>query len=463
MKISILFLAFFIQNISSAQTIERVERAKVATKTFKELNFFQDGGGMILSPNVIKLYEGIKKLSGGKTDDLMKYRWGMNVIDEGNTPRVMGFFNVPYKQMNVGVLGCVACHSGKAAGEYIVGLGNKNIDVGQIGIDAYNVELFWSKVPGIKTPEFIAMEKTALRFSKKLSDPKLHNLTQGLVPISMIRTWFYDQANVAIPENMNRAQAKVPHMWGYGEKRKVGSFCDGFGNGELGGWAIAVELFAGQKNDVVKTYLPKIHQAEDVLGDFLPPKYPFTVDLGKAGMGKMVYERSCQKCHGTYERDGNHIAIFQAPKHIPYQVVKTDEDRLLGNNPQFYQLVATNPLNDIIQSTTLPKGYFAPRLEGVWARFPYLHNGSVPTLYDLISDPTTRPKIFSLVNAGEKSRFDEKYLGLTKLEVTQEKRAERSTYDTSKAGHSNQGHYFESFKTLTEADKLAVIEYLKTL
>lgn len=444
---------------TQAQTIERVQRAEAANKTFRELNFFKDGGGMTLSPNVIKLYEGIKKLSGGKTDDLMKYRWGMNVIDG----EVMGFFNVPYNAMNVGVLGCVACHSGKAAGEYIVGLGNKNIDVGQIGIDAYNVELFWSKVPAVKTPDYLAVEKNALRFSKNLSNPKLHNLTQGLVPISMIRTWFYEQANTSIPENMNRAQAKVPHMWGYGEKRKVGSFCDGFGNGELGGWAIAVELFAGQKSSVVKSYLPKIHQAEDVLGDILPPKYPFAINAGKAGLGKMVYERSCQKCHGTYERDGNHLAVFQAPKHIPFHVVKTDEDRLLGNDPQFYQLVATNPLNDIIQSTNLPKGYFAPRLEGVWARFPYLHNGSVPTIYELISEPGSRSKMFSLTNAGEKSRFDEKNLGLTNVVIAEENKTARSTYDTSKPGHSNQGHYFESFKTLTVEDKYSLIEYLKTL
>lgn len=450
-------------NLTQAQTIERIERDEAARKTFKELNFFKDGGGMTLSPNVIKLYEGIKNMAGGKTDDLMKYRWGMNVIDEGKGARVMGLFSEPYKKMNVGVLGCVACHSGKAAGEYIVGLGNKNIDVGQIGIDAYNVELFWSKVPGIKTPEYIEMEKNSLKFSKKLSNPKLHNLTQGLVPISMIRTWFYDQGQVPISDKMNRAQAKVPHMWGYGEKRKVGSFCDGFGNGELGGWAIAVELFAGQKSSVVKSYLPKIHEAEDVLGDFLPPKYPFTIDTSKAAFGKLIYEKSCQKCHGSYERDGNHLAVFQVPKHIPYSVVKTDEDRLLGNDPQFYQLVSTNPLNDIIQATNLGKGYFAPRLEGVWARFPYLHNASVPTLYDLLNEPTTRPKTFSLVNAGEKSRFDEKHLGLTQIEISEGNKSARSTYDTAKAGHSNQGHYFESFKILTEADKLALIEYLKTL
>ncbi len=39
-------------------------------------------------------------------------------------------------------------------------------------------------------------------------------------------------------------------------------------------------------------------------------------------------------------------------------------------------------------------GYVNVPLEGLWLRGPYLHNGSVPTLADLLEDPAHRPKVF---------------------------------------------------------------------
>jgi hypothetical protein len=124
-------------------------------------------------------------------------------------------------------------------------------------------------------------------------------------------------------------------------------------------------------------------------------------------------------------------------------------------------IIEKNPLNDVIQSVRKKQpGYVAQKLWGVWSRFPYLHNGSVPTLYDLLMEPSLRPQAFSLKNAGEKERFDEEKLGLTMIPLDSLK---RRIYDTSREGHSNQGHYFESFKNLTHESRLELIEYLKTL
>ncbi len=69
--------------------------------------------------------------------------------------------------------------------------------------------------------------------------------------------------------------------------------------------------------------------------------------------------------------------------------------------------------------------------------------------------------MFSLKNAGEKERFDEIKLGLTTADI--KKASKRQTYDTSRRGHSNEGHYFESFKNFTHENKIEIIEYLKTL
>ena len=89
----------------------------------------------------------------------------------------------------------------------------------------------------------------------------MNNLTQGLVPTSQVKSWFYEIMKKPFPKDMGRGQVKVPHLWGYGEKRKTGSFWDGFANGVLPGWAVAVELRGGQSVENVREYLDKVHKA----------------------------------------------------------------------------------------------------------------------------------------------------------------------------------------------------------
>jgi mono/diheme cytochrome c family protein len=450
-------LLFFLSLSLFAQDI-RTEAHVEAVEAFKSLNFFYKGRGMAISPDLIKLYESMSNARIG-TGDLgpIYQRWGLVLEDN----KVKGIYSVPYEGMKVGVLGCVACHSGKAAGEYIVGLGNKNIDVGQIGKDAYLGMKVWGAAPR-SNPAFKEVHERALSFTKGLSDPSLSNLTQGLVPTSLIRSWFYKVQNLPFPQNFPRGQVKVPHLWGYGEKRKTGSFWDGEGNGELGGWGIAVELYAGQTPENVREYFDRVHKAENYLGAFLPPKYPFSIDRKKVDKGEKIFANSCQGCHGLHQRDLLGHPIYEATKHIPLRIVKTDPDRLNALTEELYSLIEKNPLNDVIQSVRKKEpGYVAQKLWGVWSRFPYLHNGSVPTIYDLLIDPNLRPKFFSLKNAGEKERFDPKKMGLTAIQT--ERESSRRLYNTTRLGQSNEGHYFESFKKLTEEDRLDLIEYLKTL
>lgn len=435
----------------------RLEAHQKAVKALSELNFFHKGRGMSVTPNLINLYTQMAKIGAGTGDNgSLNSRWGLTLEDK----KVKGLFNVPYEGMNVGVLGCVACHSGKAAGQYIVGLGNKNMDVGQVGKDASRAMRIWGLPPRFN-PKFRELHNRALDFTTRLGQDKITNMTQGLVAVSLVRSWFWTVQGAPIPEDGFLGQVKIPHFWGYGEKRKSGSFWDGEANGEQGGWAIAVELFAGQTPENVREYYPKVHAAEDALGDLLPPAYPFKIERLMADAGEKIFTNTCMKCHGQHQRDFQGHPIYESPKHIPWKVVKTDYDRLRVLTPEWYNMVAINPLNEYISYyTRYEPGYVAPKLWGIWARFPYLHNASVPTLYDLLSDPETRPKQFSLKHAGEKERFDESKLGLTPVFKDD---LSRRLYDTKRQGHSNVGHYFESFKTLTHENKVELIEYLKTL
>lgn len=96
--------------------------------------------------------------------------------------------------------------------------------------------------------------------------------------------------------------------------------------------------------------------------------------------------------------------------------------------------------------------YKARPLDGIWATAPYLHNGSVPTLYDLLSAPAQRPVTF-WVGTRE---FDPVKVGFITTEVRGAFR-----FDTRIPGNRNTGHTWGT--TLSESEKMDLIEYLKSL
>lgn len=462
------FAAIVLSWATAGHAVSRLEADRETKKAFQDLHFFSEGRGMTISPGLISAYNIFVPGLGVVNRETMTERWGILFNDED---KISGLHDVEYKTHRVGVMGCVACHSGRAAGQFVVGLGNKNIDVLQMGQDVALIEAYWKWfVPWLmKDAAYIEVEDNSMAFVKYLSNPDIGNLTQGLVPISFIRGWFYRIHGEALPSTMTRGQVKVPFLWGYGQKREVGQFCDGFGDGGELGWAVAVELAAGQTPEAVRAYYPKVKEAEESFSHLLPPAYPFDIDPLLAGRGQEIFMNTCVRCHGKYERDAEGQPVYQAPNWIPWQVVLTDRDRLNGHNAGFNKLVETNPLAQILRYKNTQHGYFAPRLEGVWSRFPYLHNGSVPTLADLLLPVNERPVVFSLRKAGERERYDQKRLGLTLPKRPREKSnldedakaGARDVFDTKRIGHSNQGHEF--FTDLDNASKAALLEYLKTL
>lgn len=105
-------------------------------------------------------------------------------------------------------------------------------------------------------------------------------------------------------------------------------------------------------------------------------------------------------------------------------------------------------------------GYKSRPLTGIWATAPYLHNGSVPTLYDLLLEPAKRPKVFYVGTR----RFDPNKVGY----VTAQAADNRFRFNTHDAGgrpipgNSNEGHDYNN-RGLTEDDRWALVEYMKTL
>ena len=109
---------------------------------------------------------------------------------------------------------------------------------------------------------------------------------------------------------------------------------------------------------------------------------------------------------------------------------------------------------DTLLDTQPPYGPYAARpLYGIWAAAPYLHNGSVPTLYHLLLPPEQRPKTFAL-GARE---YDPVKLGFVVATACTQ---EDCVVDTTRKGDGNGGHLFGT--DLAESDRMALLEYLKT-
>jgi cytochrome c5 len=390
---------------------------------------------------------------------------GANMQDR----QAVGMFPIEHEGTPVVALGCVLCHSGRAAGRLYVGLGNKRIDVGNMGSLGHSIARPYQLASRAYPLPGSDMVERSIPYARLLMDPRWTNPTRGLVPDALIQSWFYRAAGLEMPDNLPAAQVKVPQLWGYGEKRKVGLFTDGLGDGSTPGWAAMVELALGQTAETVRGYQHRLEDVEKLLEQLLPPRYPFSIDRKLAAEGEGVFRATCSGCHGEYRRDAKGYPIYAAPRHIRWETVGTDPQRLLCITPEFRRLIETSPLAALIKAQSLAPGYFAPRLDGVWARFPYLHNASVPTVRDLLTPTRERPKIWSLADAGEASRFDAAALGLDisrdsfsiSLLRMQSMVGDRDIFVTDKPGVSNQGHEFGT--GLPEDRKLALIEYLKTL
>jgi len=199
--------------------------------------------------------------------------------------------------------------------------------------------------------------------------------------------------------------------------------------------------------------LKGLERVEKYITNLPAPSYPFTIDRDLAVKGEPVFNQQCSACHGP---DGQ-----QTGQVIPLteRNLGTDRHRL-----DMWTREAADRYNHFADGYSwgfhelrkvLPEGYQAVLLDGVWLRAPYLHNGSVPTLIDLLSLPKDRPRkfyrgydVFDPVNVGFVSTGAEAArLGFE--------------YDTSVPGNSNQGHTYGT--ELSEDQKRALVEFLKTL
>ncbi len=192
-----------------------------------------------------------------------------------------------------------------------------------------------------------------------------------------------------------------------------------------------------------------LRRVANYIGAVAAPRYPLPIDAGLAAAGAATYESACASCH---KAGGARTGTV-----IPLAEIGTDQHRLDAWTSAAAS--AANSLGDghdwQFSKFRKTAGYVATPLTGVWLNAPYLHNGSVPTLADLLEAPANRPATFWRGY----DLYDSARLGF----VTQGPEAERdgSRMDVSLPGNSNVGHAYGT--ELAPDAKRALLEYLKTL
>ena len=198
------------------------------------------------------------------------------------------------------------------------------------------------------------------------------------------------------------------------------------------------------------------------------PKYPLPIDRELAAKGEKVFKENCARCHGTYGEKWTY-----PNKIVPLEEIGTDRKRFEGIEGKFGEeynrsWFAKEDRGWLLDGYPVlaTKGYQAPPLDGIWATAPYLHNGSVPTLYQVLKSDS-RPKLYTRTFRTGEADYDPVKVGwkYTELSSPPDPKAHpherRRIYDTSQPGRSNAGHTFGD--DLTEPERMAVIEYLKSL
>tara|TARA_R110002049_G_scaffold2750_9_gene22363 strand:- start:32573 stop:33976 length:1404 start_codon:yes stop_codon:yes gene_type:complete len=198
------------------------------------------------------------------------------------------------------------------------------------------------------------------------------------------------------------------------------------------------------------------------LDSLRPPQYDGPIDADLAEQGRVVFTDHCARCHGTY---GTHPTYPN--RRVPLDEIGTDPVRLqslqvAGREKYARSWFAHAGEPDQHATIVDPDGYVAPPLSGVWASPPYFHNGSVPTLWHVLH-PDQRPAVWRRVGeAIDRERVGFRIQVAAKVDLAEPDVAVRRSYfDTKRFGKSNAGHDYPS--ELSEVEKTAVLEYLKTL
>ena len=304
------------------------------------------------------------------------------------------------------------------------------------------------------------------------------------------------------------APVSFPHLWGMA---RTSWFQWGVNTNSVIerniGQALGVGAIFEPDNGYTSTVrVDNLHAMEQLQYKLTSPQWPAelfgTIDRARADRGRKLFDRTCALCHETYAKTGtlNEYQLFpldvvgtdpsaainfertvmtdEGPKPFgiaAFEIVKRVKAAYYRDNETPAEVQAQwesrstrpapesrTPLLDYQKfPDTKHRGiYRAKTLKGIWATAPYLHNGSVPTLYDLLHTEEQRPKTFPL---GTKE-YDPVKLGYVVAgpRYVIPVGMQSFTYDTRLIGNWNTGHEWWFYQDLDDEMRFDIIEFLKT-
>jgi len=339
--------------------------------------------------------------------------------------------------------------------------------------------------PAAPKPEFLERMKTSVAFLKArlahIRNGKL--LIDGTEPGPGRIDAFGAARNLLFPQSAMRMQSPVsfPFLWDVPDTTQQRAaneqprwiHYDGNTNSILErniGQALGMGAVFDPKTYESTLRIGNLHRLEVLTHKLQPPVWPSDVlgpiDQAKAQSGEAIFKEKCEGCHqdqlyalGDVETDPMRANSFGQPvgdKPFPAAVAPI----LMGLKKRAFEDDGISPADQAGMDANpvvwrAPGKYMARKLHGIWATAPYLHNGSVPTLYHMLH-PDQRPAQFAVGNR----EYDPAKVGYQSDSAGANGNV--WVYDTTKPGNSNIGHSGAQFGTiLAEDQKAALLEYLK--
>jgi hypothetical protein len=387
--------------------------------------------------------------------EIFESRYGMHQAPYQNDDLPMGLKLAPFP-FTLGTvkgiaLDCLICHGGILDGKPYPGLGNNSLDLQTFFEDM-------NKADGNK-------KHLDFRFGNSRGTNEAGAVSVFLIgfrnpDLSLKTSW----ANLGLNDELHE---DPPAWWLLKKKKSI--YATGGADARSVRSVMQFMMSPLHGPDHFNTTEKKFAELQAFMLSIQPPAYPFAIDHSLAAQGKELFENNCSKCHGTYGDKPKY-----PNKIIALKVIGTDTKRFFGITKDFGRFYNSSWFSKEIQGwfsddykARETDGYQAPPLDGIWATAPYLHNGSIPSVYTLLNSKA-RPKVFTRDFENKFVNYNQKELGwnyqfknnsdhLLEKEITEQ----RKWYDTSTPGRLNIGHTFGD--DLTEDERSQVIEYLKTL
>ncbi len=344
-------------------------------------------------------------------------------------------------------MNCFTCHGGELNGQVLPGLPNTRLALQTITEETRQVKPLLKK-------QLLASDIAKLIFPMGSTVGTTNAVMFG-VALENYRDADLNVVARFTPPQLTHHDMDAPPWWHFRKKKQL--YADGFVEKSHRA-LIPFMLVRSNGPEKVRAAESDFQDIAAFLESLTPPLYPYAIDRKLAARGEVVFNAHCAQCHGTYGDNPEYN-----PPNVPIAEIGTDPVRWKALSRNHRQNYAQSWLANYGQQNTIvePAGYLAPPLDGIWASAPYLHNGSVPTLWHMLH-PDQRPRIWKRTG----NAYNPEQVGF--LVETPETPPDdlapaelRNYFRTSQFGKSAAGHRYP--EALTAEEKIALLEYLKTL